>query len=314
MRYSVSNWIYGDEDLPITAARLSRLGYDAIELTGEPSRYRTPEVKAVLGDHGLAVSSIAGMYPWPSDRDLANPDPAVRRAACDYVASCIEFANTLGAPVVIVVPTCVGRTRPLSDAASEWRWAVESVASLAPTAAKAEVILAVEPINRYESFLLNTAQQAVKFAAEVGSEYVRVMLDCFHMNIEEADPALAILRVGAALVNLHVADSNRMGVGRGHTDFQAIMRALVEIGYSYAVTLEPVVPTADPYAARSGARDQEFCEAYARESISLLKLFEAQAAQAAGGKAAGASSGAGARIAGARMAGPGAGAGSGAGR
>jgi len=272
MKYSISNWIYGDENIEKTMERLAKFHYDGIEIKGEPALYNTKRINELLQSYNLGVSSIAGIYPWPTtERDLANPDDKVRRNSINYVKSCIDFAVEIGAPLVIVVPSSVGKIKPLSTFENEWKLAIKSLRELGGYAADRNILIAVEPINRYETFLLNNAEQGLRFIDEVNVDSVKLMLDCFHMNIEERDPATSIRRVGDKLIHLHVADSNRQAPGRGHIDFRSILKALREIGYDRYLALEPLPPIPNPYEALKGFRSEEFADMCAEESINYLK-------------------------------------------
>lgn len=286
MNYAISNWIYGDEPLEHTMARLARYGYDGIELMGEPRQYNPVEVRRQCERHGLQVLSLAGMYPWPTqERDLANPDLAVRRRAVEYLRECVDFAVAIGAPVIIVVPSAVAKTSPIGTFSSEedwmaaaereWEWAVQSVREAAAYALDKGVHLAIEPINRYETFLVNTCEQGLCFVEQVGSEAVGLHLDTFHMNIEEADPAESVRRAGRKLLNVHIADSNRQSIGHGHFDFRAIVRALLDINYQGSLALEPLPPVPDPYIAARLKRYEPLRDVYAEESIRRLRAIEA---------------------------------------
>jgi len=285
MKYSISNWIYGDEPLRETFNRLKRYGYDGVELMGEPHLYRMAEIHGLCREFGLQVLSIAGMYPWPTEeRDLANPDPQVRERAVKYLRECVDFAVDVGAPLIIVVPSAVAKTSPVGkfDAEDawveatkqEWAYAVRSVRKAAAYAEQKGVLLAIEPINRYETFLVNNVDQGLRFVSEVGSRAVKLHLDAFHMNIEEKDPAEAICKAGELLINVHIADSNRQAVGDGHTDFEAIMRALKDIDYQGALALEPLPPVPDPYIAARLRRYQHLRDLYAEECIARLRQYE----------------------------------------
>ena len=285
MKYAISNWIYGEEPIEVTFARLRRFGYDGVELTGEPDRYDAGEVRRLAGDFGLSFTSIAGMYPWPTDsRDLANPDPAVRGRAVQYLRRCVDFALGVGAPLVIVVPSAVSKVAPVGFADDpqawpvavhrEWDYAVEAVRAAGEYAGRHGVMLAVEPINRYETFLVTTAAAGLRFVRDVELNSVKIHLDTFHMNIEEADPAEAVRRVGALLINFHVADSNREAVGQGHTDFRAILQALKDIGYTGALVLEPLPPVPNPYVAARLRTQADVHDRYAELSIRRLRDLE----------------------------------------
>ncbi len=287
MKYSISNWIYGDEPLRVTFERLSKYGYDGIELVAEPRQYDVAQINGLCQEFGLQVLSLAGIYPWPTDeRDLANPDPKVRERAVNYLEECVDFAVAIGAPLIIVVPAAITRLAPLGQfqteegwveaAEREWGYAVESVQKAAVYAGQKGILLAIEPINRYESFLVNSAEQGLRFVSDVGSEAVRLHLDTFHMNIEEKDLPAAIRKAGDGdrLINFHVADSNREAVGRGHIDFRAVVKALKDIDYQWTLALEPLPPVPDPYIAARLKRYEPLREVYAEECINLLRKYE----------------------------------------
>jgi len=285
MKYSISNWIYGDEPLEVTFQRLQKYGYDGVELKGEPKLYQTGEVRKLCKKYNLSVLSIAGIYPWPTlERDIASPDEGVRKKAVDYLQNCVDLAAGVGAPLVVVVPSAVGKTSPIDSFEDEEEWiqekervgnyAVLSVREAAKYAEAKGILLVIEPINRYETFLVNTAEEGLRFIAEVNSPAVKIHLDVFHMNIEEANPAEAIRRCGKLLMNLHISDSNRMAVGDGHVDFRAIMYALKEIRYQWALTLEPVPPVPNPYVATRLKRYEYLRDKYAEQCITRLKNLE----------------------------------------
>lgn len=275
MKYSWSNWVYGKEPFEKSLERLSRFGYDAVEIKGEPDEYEATKVSELLKSYGLKASSIAGIYPWPTEeRDLSNPDEKIRERAVDYIHRCAKFANEVGIPLVVVVPSPVAKLTPLVEREKEWKFSVDSVKKAGELAANLGVMLAVEPINRYETYLVNNVDQALEFATEVGLNNVRIMLDCFHMNIEEADPAASIRKAGKSLIHLHIADSNRKAVGRGHTDFQGIMRSLEEIKFDGHITMEPLPPLPDPYIALKGTIPSEILDRNTEECIDYLRRIE----------------------------------------
>jgi len=285
VRYAISTWIYGDEPLRDTFARLARFGYHGIELVGEPSRYSVPEVRTLCSEFGIEVTSVLGWCIWGiPGRDAASPDKAEREAALRYSQGCIDLASELGAPVFVVLPAPAGRTAPtgapkseekwLAGYQAEWNFAVESVQKLSEYAAQRGVVLGLEPINRYETFLVTNLDQALQFLSEVDSEHLKLHLDTFHMNIEEPDLADAIRRAGNDLVNMHVSDSNREAPGRGHIDFSSLMGALQEINYGGTLALEPVPPGSDPLLASRMSKNLELRDIYAEEGIRHLRPLE----------------------------------------
>ncbi|NVM55613.1 MAG: sugar phosphate isomerase/epimerase [Candidatus Helarchaeota archaeon] len=276
MKYSVSNWIYGSESIEKTVERLVKYGYDGIEIKGEPSDYDVKKLNDLFSSNNLEVSTVCGMWPWDDSdhmktRDLANPDPKVRELGIKYGESALEFGNKLGAKTFICVVGGCGKVKQLHK--KEWDYGIESVKKLAKTAIDNGITIAIEPINRYELFLLNNVHDGLKFVQEVNSEGVKLMLDTFHMNIEEADPPASIRIAGKQLIHLHVGDSNRQSVGRGHTDFKGIMRSLKEIEFKGYLAMEPLPPTgADVYDLSQ--LDPTVLDLYAQECIDQLRYFE----------------------------------------
>jgi D-psicose/D-tagatose/L-ribulose 3-epimerase len=279
MRYGVCNWIFGDEDLAATAAFLAQAGFDGLELKGDLQLYRPADVVDVLGEHGLAVLSLT-----PEDVDLAHPESRVRKEALDYYLRLLDFAAAVGAPVV----SChgaVGRVRALAAIEEEYAYLLAGVQRIAARAAELNLRLAMEVLNRYESHLLNTAAQAVQFVADVadvtvgtdvadgGAPNVGILLDAYHMNIEEADPAAAILDAGEHLILFHAADSNRQAVGRGHTDFLALMGALRRVGYAGDIVIECTAAGPDPFTPVKGPGWRDQVRRYAAESLKNLKTL-----------------------------------------
>jgi len=273
MRYGVCNWIFGDEDLAATAAFLAQAGFDGLELKGDLQLYRPADVVDVLGEHGLAVLSLT-----PEDVDLAHPESRVREEALDYYLRLLDFAAAVGAPVV----SChgaVGRVRALAAIEEEYAYLLAGVQRIAARAVELNLRLAMEVLNRYESHLLNTAAQAVQFVADVAdvadvsTPNVGILLDAYHMNIEEADPAAAILDAGEHLFLFHAADSNRQAVGRGHTDFLALMGALRRVGYAGDIVIECTAAGPDPFTPVKGPGWRDQVRRYAAESLPTLKTL-----------------------------------------
>lgn len=287
MRYAISSWIYLGEPLRETFARLARYGYDGIELVGEPDRFPAKEVRALSKEYSLPVVSV---LTWCilgiPGRDLANPEEGERLAARAYGRRCVDFAAEVSASIIVILPAPAGRTAPIGQPRDEkawkeardreWALAVESLRDVAKYARPRQITLALEPINRYETYLVTSTDLALRMLEAVGADNLRLHLDTFHMNIEEADPVAAIRRAGKLLVNMHVSDSNRESPGRGHTDFATLLRALREIDYAGALVLEPVPPGSDPLLAVSMSGNIPLRDVYAEESIRRLRELEKQ--------------------------------------
>jgi sugar phosphate isomerase/epimerase len=284
-KYAVSNWIYGDEDLELTYRRLQRAGFDGIELVGEPDRDDPERVLALNRQYGLKVSSVLSWCLWPiASRDLAHPDRELRRQAVEYIARNVDLAVTVGAPIVVVIPGPAGRPAPHGAgedahawqrlAQEEWHRAVDSVRAAADYARDRGVLIAVEPINRFESYLVNSATQGVAFIQEVGRDNVKLHLDTFHMHIEDPDIGEAIRLAGPLLVNMHLSDSNRQAIGRGHFDFRGLLRALSAIDYPGYLVLEPLPAHPNPFVANRLQEHRDRWDNDAADSIAFLNGLE----------------------------------------
>jgi sugar phosphate isomerase/epimerase len=147
----------------------------------------------------------------------------------------------MGGKILTVVPSTVGKVTPMASPEEEWNWCVEGLKECQAHAEEVGVRIGVEPLNRFETYFINRADQALQMAKDVGGN-CGVALDIFHMNIEEADWRQAIRDTGDYLVDFHVADNNRMPCGQGDIDWEALVQELVGVGYDGYLTVEFVVP------------------------------------------------------------------------
>jgi sugar phosphate isomerase/epimerase len=234
LKVAMHNWMR-PEPIETTIRRLARCGYDGIEISGEPALYDPKQVRSLLDEHGLECwGSVTLMV---GGRDLLHEDRYVRIGSVQYVKDTIDLIKALGGSILTVVPSTVGKVTPMSTPEEEWKWAVESLKECQAHAERSGVRLALEPLNRFETYFLNRCDQALALAEDVGGD-CGVCLDIFHMNIEEADWPSAIRAAGDQLVDFHVADNNRMPPGQGAIDWELIVRTLGEVGYAGYLTVE----------------------------------------------------------------------------
>jgi D-psicose/D-tagatose/L-ribulose 3-epimerase len=167
-----------------------------------------------------------------------------------YVTDTITMVKELGGEEITIVPSTVGKVKPQGSPDEEWGWAVASLKQCYEHGQKEGVRLALEPLNRFETYFLNRHDQALLLAETVGPD-CGICLDVFHMNIEERDMLDAIRKAKGRLVDFHVADNNRMACGMGAFDWGKILGTLKETGYTGALTVEFVAPLdrtpANPY-------------------------------------------------------------------
>ena len=238
MHLSMHNWMRA-EPIEVTVARLAKYGYESIEISGEPYIYDTKHVKSVLDEHGIRCWGAVTLM--LEERNLVAKDPAQRAASVKYTKDCVTMVKELDGYELTIVPATVGKVVPDGTPEEEWQWAVESMQEIYAHALKEGVKLAVEPINRFETYFVSRANQAIALAKATGPE-CGVCLDAFHLNIEEVDPYEAIRAAKGLLVDFHVADTNRFACGWGHWDWAKLVATLKEIGYDGALTVEFVAP------------------------------------------------------------------------
>ena len=227
--------------------------------------------------------NAAGMRCWGvlarmiGARNLAVPHKVQRAQSVQYIKDCIYLAAELDGQLVSLAPLTLGKLTPDAPPEEEWQWLVESMRHLYEYALEASVVLAIAPVNRYETYLLNRCEQALALAQSVGPA-CGICLDTFHMNLEETDPLEAMRLAGKRLTDFHVADNNRLACGMGTVDWKAIVNVLDEIGYDGALTVE-FVPRLDlvpaPAYDKVGLKRVQSAAPSSGEPIDLAQIDEA---------------------------------------
>lgn len=239
MDVCMHNWMR-PEPIEHTINRLSDLGYDGIQIMGEPRKYDWQQVRKLLDDRGLrCFGSVSIML---AGRDLIHSDPYYREMTVAYLKECLDMVAALGGNMFTLVPSEVGKVKAMSDEDTEWGWAVENVREVVRHAARHGINVGLEPLNRFETNFLNRHDQGLKLAQDVNEPNVGVALDAFHINIEEADPYQAIRTTAPRMVDFHVADNNRRPPGEGTWDWARLITTLKDSGYTGPLTVEFVVP------------------------------------------------------------------------
>ena len=226
--------------------KLKYMGYDGVELAvRDPRLLDAPLLKSLLQQHGLLVPAIGTGQAFGEDGlSLTHAEPAVRRQTIERLKSHVRLAADLGALVIIgLVRGRLGSSIGLDRAEA---WLVEAMRECASE--DPGVKIAVEPINRYETDFINTVGSALNFVEKINLENIGLLLDTFHMNIEEPSLTESIISSRDHLFHVHVADSNRWHPGAGHIDFKAIVDALEKIGYRGFLSAE-ILPLPDPDTA-----------------------------------------------------------------
>jgi 5-keto-L-gluconate epimerase len=233
----------------------SRLGYDSVEIMPRGVDDPNPEeLRAWAGEVGLRIAAIAsGFIAVECGLTFTDPNADIRHRAVETMRRCIDAARRAGAPVVSV-GVVRGKLRPGLSGAAATDYLSDCIQQCGRHARDRGVLLAVEPGNRYETDFIHTVDEGLALLGAVGLSSVRLMIDTFHMNIEERSIPDAIRRAGARLVHVHFADSNRLAPGWGHLDFQSVAAALHEIGYDNTIGMEMALTPDFEAAASQAAR------------------------------------------------------------
>jgi len=250
MHIATHNWMR-PESIKRTIERMRQTGVDAIEISGEPDQYDSKDVRALLKENGRTCWGSVTLT--LGERNLAAKDPAQREKTVGYMKRVVTLAKELDGKIVTVVPATVGKVVADGTPDQEWQWLVEGLKEVYAHAEKAGIRLAIEPLNRFETYLINRGDQAQALADAVGPN-CGICLDLFHMNIEESDIHGAFRKARGRIVDVHIADNNRFAPGMGTLDFPAIVETIKGTGYDGALTLEFVATIdrtpASPYGAQ----------------------------------------------------------------
>jgi len=239
-------------DFESNLAKIAGLGYEGVELAiRDPVLVDGDKLKIKLTAQSLKVPAIGTGQAWGEERlSFTSPDLAIRKAAISRIKSQIEFAQKFNALVIIGLIRGVSPTGQAKD--QSIRWLIESLQDCLEIASAQGVCMALEPLNRYETDLIHTVGEGLELIHQIGSPNLGLLLDTFHMNIEEPDMQDSIFRAGEQIFHFHVADSNRWYPGGGHLDFKTILHALKSTGYQGWISGEFLpVPDADTAAQKS---------------------------------------------------------------
>lgn len=278
MKFGVNAWVWVSplttSELEGLAPKVKKIGFDWLEVPIEGTSDLDYAAGAkILKDNGLLGSVCAAMGP---DRDLIHEDKAIRDNGVAYLKHCVDAAKTLGATNVVgPLYSAVGRTwqSTADERKKDVELLVKQLSELAKYAADHGVVLCVEPLNRFETSFINLASQAIEVIDRVNSPSCQIMLDTFHMNIEERSIGDAIRATGKRLVHLHSCENDRGAPGSGHVPWQDVKTALRDIHYDGPVVIESFTDKVKSIA-RAAAIWRPFAEsqdALAADGLNYLK-------------------------------------------
>lgn len=240
--YWTSDW---KADFQYYIKKAAGMGFDVLEISTaylhEESKEELKKLKDVADSLGIELTYCIG---FPQDKDLASTDIEVRKSGIEYAKSTLEKIYFMGGKVFggINYSSWPGVLKEgIVDKSPHMERSINSIRSIIKTAEDYGIMYCLEVVNRFEQYLLNTAQEGVDFVNAVGSQNLKLLLDVFHMNIEEDSIGEAIITAGNKIGHLHIGESNRKTPGKGHMPWDEIATALKKINYKERIVMEPFV-------------------------------------------------------------------------
>jgi D-psicose/D-tagatose/L-ribulose 3-epimerase len=240
MKYGVNMMVWTTRVNDSHAALFSCIrawGFDGVELFVSPREPAdTHAIRKMLEDNHLECTTCIAL---PRECHLVSPEPKMRARGVEFLKTCVDRAAELGArlicgPMYAGLGVMTGRRRT----AEEWKWAVEGLQLVAQHAQKCQVMVCLEPLNRFETYFLNTLADAARLVHDIGAPNVKILFDTFHANIEERRPAEALRSVAKELGHVHISENDRGVPGTGHNDWQGVLKVLKVIRYDGWMTIE----------------------------------------------------------------------------
>jgi D-psicose/D-tagatose/L-ribulose 3-epimerase len=247
VRFGASTWLWTSpfktDSIDEIFSKISSMGFDAVEIAVEdPSLIDVKKLKTALETYKLEPV-ICGAF--GTSRDLTNEDESVHRNCFSYIESCFKICNAVGAKFLAgPMYSAVGKARmiPPEQRKKEWALAVKNIRRVSELAAARNLMIGLEPLNRFESDLINSVDDVLRLINDVGHPAARIVLDGFHMNIEERDIVQAITMAGDKLIHMQVSENYRGTPGTGQTRWEDYRKGLELINYQGVVSIESFTP------------------------------------------------------------------------
>jgi len=283
VNFGVSTWLWTS---PFTTAsindlfpKIATMGFDVVEIAVEdPALINIKEVKKALKLYGLKAN-ICGAF--GTARDFTNDDAAFHQTSFSYIQSCLDFCVEVDTPFFGgPMYSAVGKARMISSEQRkvEWERAVKNLRIVCDMAAERGLEIALEPLNRFESDLINTSEDVLRLVNDINHPSAKIMLDGFHMSIEERDIEKAITTVGDKLIHVQVSENYRGTPGTGQTPWHAYKKGLEAINYKGTITIESFTPENKELAGavcfwHPMAESQD---SFAKDGLKFLKKWAAE--------------------------------------
>jgi D-psicose/D-tagatose/L-ribulose 3-epimerase len=240
MKFGVNTFIwtasFDRSHLPLLP-KIKAGGFDGVEVSlFRPADFATKDISTGLAENDLECTICSVLTGGLS---MLSDDSSVRRDTRIHMEECVKTAAEVGAKIIAgPLYSPVGYLPGRRRTADEWKWAVDCYQSLGPVLTQYGVTIAVEPLNRFETYFLNTAADAVKFCDEIDHPNVGVLFDTFHANIEEKDIAQGYRTVGRHLKHVHTCENDRGIPGTGHVEWKSVFQAMRDLKYDGWLTIE----------------------------------------------------------------------------
>ena len=239
-KLGICSWILGISDINTLMEKVKSLGLDGLQLSGDGRKYNAKEVREAADLFNLEIFAIDPFNCEPPEPHNANKETAVA-----FYKDVIDFAVDVKASLVNLQDLPKWTINCNNDSEC-WDLLVHCCKTLDAYAQLKKVKLAYECVNRYESSMIHNAENGIELIKAVGHQNFGLILDSFHMHIEESDPIEAIRKSKDVLFSYHISDSNRSGIGRGQVDFVKHHAVLEEIGFEGPIMIEVVLPELVP--------------------------------------------------------------------
>lgn len=246
VRFGASTWLWTSpfrtDLIDEIFSNISAMGFDVVEIAVEDPSIDVEKLATALDKFKLEAV-ICGAF-GPS-RDLTHEDESVHRNCFDYISACFNICTAVGAKFLAgPMYSAVGKARiiPAEQRKKEWDLAVKNIRRVCEMASAKNLMIGLEPLNRFESDLVNNVDDVLRLINDVGHPAAGIMLDGFHMNIEERDIVQAITKAGEKLIHMQVSENYRGTPGTGQTRWEDYRRGLELINYQGVVSIESFTP------------------------------------------------------------------------
>lgn len=257
-------WTFGDLTLEEKCQKAKEIGVDGVEVQGDLT-VSPLEIKKTLQKNELKALSVT-----PDNVDISSIDEQTRQDAVNYFLKLANWAKEVGADRFCIHGK-VGVTSLDTTYESHYQLLLDSTKKIVKKAETLDILVVYEVLNRYENYIILTAKEAKRLIRDINSRYLTILLDAYHMNIEEGDNLEALEIAGGDLGVYHVADSNRQGIDNGHANLRSQLSKLKEMNYTGPLIMEMVAEGPNPFTPIKKGDYVSVVTGYYKKSVKVLK-------------------------------------------